>query len=327
MSRNPYLFIVGCARSGTTLLQRMLDHNPLLAVANEARFMLRLADGGTEENDPPLTPEMVEWVRAYHRFPELGISESVVSAAAATARTYGEFASALYSEFGKLYGKALVGEKTPRYVGFLSRLHTVFPWVKTIHLIRDGRDVALSTLQWAREGKGPGKYQLWLEEPVAVCALWWQRNVSIGRASGVDLGSKRYQEVKYEDLVNEPEETLRRITGFLELPFSPQMLAYHEGKTRHRAGLSTKKAWLPPTPGLRDWRTQMSGRDIELFEALAGDLLSMLGYERAFQAISPEIAEVAERCRDWWDAARMRRSFERASALSSSRTRYSDSAC
>jgi hypothetical protein len=280
----------------------MLDHHPFLAVANEARFMLRIAENGTREIDLPLTSELIEWVRSHHRFPKLELSEMAVSKAAENSRTYREFVSALYEEYGKVHNKALTGEKTPRYVRYLPVLHAVFPWVRTIHLIRDGRDVALSTLQWARNGnKGPGRFQLWRKAPLAACALWWRWQVSSGRLDGGDLGSEVYHEVRYENLVSRPEETLRDITEFLELPFAPEMLAYHEGKVRYNTGLSTKKAWLPPLPGLRDWRTQMSERDVELFEEIAGDLLSTLGYERAFKTISPEIAKVGEQYRNWWE--------------------------
>lgn len=320
MNQNPYLFIVGCARSGTTLVQRMLDDHPLLAVANEARFMLRIAEQGGLETDPPLTAELVEWVRSYHRFPKLGLSDAAFSESVAKASTFGEFASALYCEYGKLQGKPLAGEKTPKYVRFLPLLRALFPWVKTIHIIRDGRDVALSVLQWAREDKGPGKFQLWREEPVAVCALWWQWQVGTGRTSGVDLGSAHYCEVKYEDLIDDPEQTLRAVSAFLNLPFAPEMLAYHQGKTRYEAGLSSKKAWLPPTRALRDWRTQMTERDLELFEALAGDFLSALGYERAIRAVSPEILALSERCRTQWESEMTRR----AGSSARSTPRFSD---
>lgn len=315
MIRDPYLFIVGCARSGTTLLQRMLDHHPMLAVANEARLMLRVARSETQETDPPLTSELVEWVRSYHRFTQLGLPEAIVDEAAAGARTYGEFASRLYSAYGKVQGKAFAGEKTPRYVRFLPRLHYFFPWVRTIHLIRDGRNVTLSTLEWAQGNKGPARLQLWSKEPVAACALWWQWQVSKGRHDGAKLGRDKYHEVKYEDLISFPKKELRDVTEFLALPFAPEMLAFHSGKQRSKPKLSAKKAWLPPTQGLRDWRTQMSARDVELFEAIAGDLLSTLGYERAFTAVSPSMLRVSKHCRDWWQTNMTRREATRASSL------------
>lgn len=302
LDRNPYVFVVGCPRSGTTLLQRMLDCHPRLAVANDTHFITRVVQRLTDGMDPPLTSDLIEKVLHYKRFPRLGLSEAVVLKAAARARTYGEFVSVLYSEYGRLREKPLAGEKTPDYVRYLPLLHALFPWVRIIHIIRDGRDVTLSMRQWAREGKGPGRFELWREDPLAVCALWWRWHVATGRRDGAGLGPFRYREVKYEDLVARPDETLRGIATFLELPFAPEMLAYYVGKTRYAPGLSSKKAWLPPTPGLRDWRTQMGDRDVALFEAIAGDLLAELGYERAVDTTPPEIAAIAERYRRWWDS-------------------------
>src|SRR5207249_10834867 len=255
--RNPYAFVVGCPRSGTTLLQRMLDHHPRLAVANDSHFVPRAIDEVipqittqvTDTIDPPLSNELVQWVLGYRRFRRLGLSETVVRGAAVGRHRYSEFVSALYSEFARLHGKPLAAEKTPDYVRRLPLLHALFPWVRTIHIIRDGRDVALSALQWASEDKGPGKWELWREEPVAVCALWWRWQTSTGVRDGVILGPERYFEVKYEELVAWPENTLRNIAAFLQLPFAGQMLTYYEGKTCPKPGRSSKKAWLPPTPG------------------------------------------------------------------------------
>ncbi len=317
--RNPYLFIMGCPRSGTTLLQRMLDHHPEVAVVNEARFIpLAVAEApdGVDQRlapldpqdatggiDPLLAPEHVERARSYKRFPRLGLPETAVREAASTARSYGEFVDTIFSEFGRLQGKPLAGDKSGFYCLYVPLLRTLLPWVKFIHIIRDGRDVTLSVLEWARKReKGPRRFSLWREEPIATSALWWRWYVTEGRRHAAELGPGRYCEVQYETLVANPEETLREVTGFLELPFAPEMLAYHEGKTRRKRGLSSKKKWLPPTEGLRSWQTQMTERNVELFEAIAGDLLSTLGYKREVDSISPQVAEVAEQCEGWWRA-------------------------
>ena len=305
--QNPYLFVVGCPRSGTTQLQRMLDHHPLLAVANDTHFIPRAIEHLPIGVDPPLTRDLVEWVRNYRRFYRLGLSDDAVYAAAANALTYREFVSALYQEYGRLRGKPLAGEKTPDYDRYLPRLHSLFPWAKIVHIIRDGRDVALSALDWARPDKGPGKFMLWQDQPVAVCALWWREHVTTARQDAATLSAMRYDEVGYEDLVSRPEETLRPLAAFLELPFATEMLTYYVGKVKYTPGLSTKKAWLPPTPGLRDWRTQMKEQDVELFEALAGDLLSDLGYQRGFASVTPAVAAAAEEYRGRWERERAER--------------------
>lgn len=323
--QHPYVFVVGCPRSGTTLLQRMLDCHPQLAVANDTHFIPRAIEkvipqaieSVTDGADLPLTPEIVESVRNYHRFARLKLPDATVRQVAAKVATYGQLVSALYVEYGRLRGKPLAGEKTPDYVRWLPFLHGLFPWTKVVHIIRDGRDVCLSMLEWAKEDKGPGRFELWREEPVGVCALWWGWHVSSGRRDGEALGPSKYRELQYEELVVRPEETLRDLANFLDLPFASEMFAYYEGKTRSQPGLSAKKAWLPPTPGLRDWRSQMAPCDVELFEAISGDSLVALGYERSFGTISPEIAAVAERCRRWWESEIEQRHEEFAGRVAS----------
>jgi Sulfotransferase family len=300
----PYVFIVGCPRSGTTLLQRILDHHPKLAVANDTHFIPRVVD--PEGGDVPLSPELVDRVLNYHRFGRLGLDDAAVRRAAAQTRTYAEFVGALYTEFGARHAKPLAGEKTPDYVRYLPLLGRLFPRSRVIHIIRDGRDVALSALEWARPDKGPGRFSLWPQDPVAVCALWWRWQVTSGRTDGRALGS-RYQEVRYEDVVARSRETVERLCLFLQLPFAPQTLTYHVGRQREEPGLSAKSAWLPPTPGLRDWRAQMPDRDVAVFEALAGDLLSSLGYERATGVPARAVRSLTQRYRSCWEEELQRR--------------------
>lgn len=299
---NPYVFVVGCPRSGTTLLQRMLDHHPQLAVANDTHFIPRAIEGIPAGVNPGLDGELVERVRRYHRFPRLNLPDEAVSQAASRAGTYAEFVSHLYLAYARLQGKPLAGEKTPDYVRHLPLLHGLFPETRIIHIIRDGRNVALSTLEWARKDKGPGRFQLWQEDPLAVCALWWRWQVTSGRRDGKLLGPDVYHEIRYEDLVNQSENVLRDVSTFLGLPFADQMLKFYEGKTRAEPGISAKKAWLPPTPGLREWQTQMSASDVELFEALAGDLLNELDYQKGAGNIFSSVAALAEQRQRQWEA-------------------------
>jgi hypothetical protein len=299
MGRNPYLFVVGCPRSGTTLLQRMLDAHPLLAVSNDPHF-IPFAPGVRDGLDPPITPELVDWLLGYRTFARLGLDESAVRAAADCGGTFRDLVARLYDVFGGQRGKPLAGEKTPRYVRYLPLLHALFPAARVVHLVRDGRDVALSTLDWARPDRGPGRFRLWERSPVAVCALSWRWHVTTGMRDGAALGAL-YTEVRYEDLVARPATALRRVVSAVGLPFDERMLTFHVGRTRADPGLSAKEAWLPPTAGLRDWRTQLSAGDVELFEALAGDLLARLGYERAYEAVSPAAEAAAARHRAAWE--------------------------
>ena len=304
--QNPFVFVVGCPRSGTTLLQRMLDNHPELAVAHDSHFIPLAIKNESVGVDPQLTPELVTWVTSYRRFHRLQLSEGDVAEAASRSTTYSEFVGALYTAYARAHGKRLAGEKTPDYVRYLPQLHALFPSARFIHIIRDGRDVALSVRDWAQGGKGPSRRALWDEEPIAVCALWWSRFVSTGFRDGAPLGRSAYREVLYERLVEAPVATLTELAEFLCLPDSPAMAAYHVGKTHQRSGRSSKSAWLPPTSGLRDWRSAMAPRDRALFELLAGEQLSALGYELSGDPVTEELAQVADRCRTWWETRALR---------------------
>ena len=242
---NPYLFVVGCPRSGTTLLQRMLDAHPDMAIANDTHFVTRAAKRVLREDpNPRLTPELVDAVLAYRRFYRMGLSEDRVRAAAQDCETKAQFVGRLYDLRGQDQGKPVSGEKTPDFCKQIPRLGALFPHAKFIHIVRDGRDTALSTLDWANEKKGPGKLGLWRDDPVGTCALWWRGQVSRGSRDGRRLADGRYHEIRYEDLVSDPEGRLKAISRFLEIPYSEQMSQFFVGKTRKQPGLSAKSAWM-----------------------------------------------------------------------------------
>ena len=304
---NPCLFVVGCPRSGTTLLQRMLDAHPLLTVANDTHFIARAVSAVAPDwRDEPGALEAAdtrlrEWSRAYRRFPRLGLDAAAVERAAAPRDGYARFVGRLYDELAVSRTKPFAGEKTPDYVSHLPLLHALFLDARFIHIVRDGRDVALSLLEWATPSKGPGRIPLWSRDPMAVCALWWRRGVEAGRRDGAELGAGRYLEVRYEELVASPERGLREIASFLDLPFAEEMLTFNRGRERRDSGRSAKSAWLGPTSGLRDWRRQMDAENIELFEALAGETLGSAGYVRHVRRPSADAGARAERASEWWD--------------------------
>jgi Sulfotransferase family len=305
----PYAFVVGCPRSGTTLLLRMLDAHSQFAVANDTHFIPRVLEkqrpweiasvlaGG----DLPLDRELVEAAMTYHRSARLELSPSDWEKAANTSKSYAEFVSRLYEAFAQMRSKTFAIEKTPDYVRHIPLLHALFPQAKFVHIVRDGRDVALSLRDWANKTKGPGKFERWDEDPIAVSALWWEWLVTQGRAAGVGLPANQYLEVSYEALLARPEETLSDLCKFLKVPFERSMGEFHQGKRRDGEGLSAKQAWLPPTPGLRSWRCQMSQSERERFEALVGPSLADFGYETLGGEANPAAHDAAIEFRSWWE--------------------------
>jgi sulfotransferase family protein len=280
---NPYVFIVGCPRSGTTLLHRLADAHPLLAIVHETLWIPSFYErrvGLTPEGR--VTPELLPRLVEHRRFKHLEIAPEEVERMLATDEPipYARFVTALLDRFGAARGKPLVGDKSPGYVRNMPVLHELFPHARFVHLIRDGRDVCLSAVNWRKADRVLGRYHTWQRDPITTAALWWERCVRLGRESGRALGPELYTEVRYEDVVADPEGECRRLCDFLRLEFDAAMLRFHEGRTRALPGLSTKRRWLPPTAGLRDWRTEMDAADVDRFEAVAGELLEELGYGR-----------------------------------------------
>ena len=307
---NPYMFLVGCPRSGTTLLQRMLDAHPSLAVANDTHFITRAAKTALRHADnPSLTQELLDAVLKYKRFYRMGLEEREVRETAARCKDYAEFVSRLYTLRAKGLGKTLSGEKTPDYCRQVPALAKLFPAAKFVHILRDGRDVALSLADWANKGKGPGRWASWEWDKLGTCALSWRWQVLQGRRDGDASAASRYYELHYESLVSDPKNTLRNLAKFLRLNNVASMVNYHVGRTRSKPGLSPKSAWLPATSGLRDWRTQMQREDVEVFEELAADALEVFGYERASEGPTPEAKSRARKLKRWWQSQKMARAL------------------
>jgi hypothetical protein len=307
---NPYVFFVGCPRSGTTLLRRIGDAHPELAVIGELHWLPRWWErrvGMTA--DGIVTRELVDALLAEPRFHKLDVTAEAVAGLVEDGRPkhYARFVTELFDLHGGRRRKRLVGEKTPGYVRSLRTLHSLWPQARVVHLIRDGRDVALSLFDRTRTKRRAWRLPTWEEDPATTAAVYWEWNVRLGREAGARLGPERYYEVRYEALTADPELECRKVCDFLALSFDPMMLRFHKGRTRPEPGLSAKKAWQPVTPGLRRWQEQMTPGDVVRFEALAGDLLSELGYERAADASATELAHATSLRVAFVDEARARR--------------------
>ena len=290
---NPHVFIVGCPRSGTTLLKRMVDAHPEISITRETHWITKLLHGEEAASlTQPATPALLARLLADERFQRLKVDPEPLERLVTgdPPASYAELVSAVYDQYGARKGKPLVGDKTPRYVRDIPVLHELFPHARFVHLIRDGRDVCSSVLHWKNER---GRWTVtsratWEDEPVMTIALWWEQLVRRGREAGAAHGPGLYHELKYEALTSAPATECAALCAFLGVPEDDSMLAFHEGRTRDEPGLDSKSAWRPVTAGLRSWRREMTETDLKAFEAVAGDLLDELGYERGAPDPSPD---------------------------------------
>ncbi len=265
------------------MLRLMLDSHPDLAVPWESHFVVamwqdrrryRTASGVDAQRmvrDIASTPMFGQW-----DVPAEALRRRID---ALERPTFADVIGAVFMAYADSRGKTRWGDKTPSYVRSISVLARLFPTARFVHIIRDGRDVALSYLSvpW-------GPTDIWH------AARRWKQDVRRGRRDGATLPPTRYLEVRYEDLVRDPRSSLERICAVASLPFVEQMLEYHRDGSERLASPEAHKvyhasAFKPPTAGLRDWRTQMRPADLLAFESVAGGLLEELGYQRGRPAI------------------------------------------
>ena len=266
------MIVLGVRRSGTTLLRVMLDRNPELAVPDESYFVPQLARRHRTPVDPAAflddlrrLPTLVDW----------GLSPASVQARLRPGMTTDDAIAAVFAAYAAERGKARWGDKTPLYMQHLDLLERLFPDARFVHLIRDGRDAALSFLSvqagLMTEGWGHPR-------DAAGFACQWATEVASARELGARVGGQRYRELRYEALVADPEGELRAVCAFAGLEYDPAMLDY-VGQTDSARKAHQQRLNEPPRQNVRKWRTEMSESDRHAFEEVAGALLAELGYE------------------------------------------------
>jgi hypothetical protein len=268
----PPLIVLGVRRSGTTLLRVMLDRNAELAVPDESYFVPQLARRHRGRVDPAA---FVDDLRRLPTLVEWELSPDAVAALLHRGMTTGEAIAAVFEAYAGERGKTRWGDKTPLYMQYLPLLERLFPTARYVHLIRDGRDAAVSFLA-VPEGimtAGWGH-----PRDAAGFACQWVTEIGAGRALGARVGPERYLELRYEALVADPAAELRHVCAFAVLGYDDAMLGY-VGRTDSARKLHQQRLNEPPRVGVRDWRSEMPATEIAGFEAVAGDLLHELGYE------------------------------------------------
>ena len=285
MIESPKPFIVGVGRSGTTLLRLMLDAHSDMAIPPETHFIPRLnLQCGREEFFSVVTSE-VTWG-------DFHIDRAVFKNALNNITPFSvtEGLRCFYRLYALKSGKKYVGDKTPIYSLSMTSIQLMLPEARFIHLIRDGRDVALSHRGlWF----GPG-------DDINAAAEFWSSRINNARQQAPLL--KHYLEIKFEQLILNTVDVLINICEFLEMPFSETMLTYHvhahkrleefEDHYHAEKKVQIKREDLialfkltkrsPDASRVFCWKNQMNEADQLSYEKIAGELLKDLGYETRF---------------------------------------------
>ncbi|BCO07690.1 sulfotransferase [Desulfolithobacter dissulfuricans] len=237
----PPIFIIGTQRSGTTLLCRILTVHPDIFIRNEIPGVTKIfSEGRTREQ---IMADI-----------DLAMEESL---------------GANLEKFLEQNKKKRWGLKDPDLTHCLGPLSAAFPDARIIFIIRDGRAVANSYIKnmW---GLGVNTYY---------GALRWQREVNT-QLEFARQHQERCYIIKFEDLIGNHVEELKKICDFIDEPYASELTNYYEHSTVITKRKQSKNVFRKPDIRLtQKWMTDLSSFQINVFETVAGETLTQLGYE------------------------------------------------
>ena len=285
------LFIIGNPRSGTTLLRLMVASHPAIVVPPECGFAIwwrekygawTAADNAKDHvrgfiNDLAQSKKIETWKLDYAY-----LAKEIL---AKQPGNYATLVSLVYETYAQAYKPAFErwGDKNNFHVRHVADLHALFPDAQFVHIVRDGRDVACSYRQLS-QAKMTSAYAPKLPVDIAAIAGEWKANLEAVRADFAKLPAHLRKELRYEDLVRQPEDTLRKLCGFLGEPYEPQMLEYHVLNRRDSLEPGEFLQWkaktlaAPDASALGKFQTELSSADIDLFVRVACEMLRAYHY-------------------------------------------------
>ncbi|NQZ09750.1 MAG: sulfotransferase [Algicola sp.] len=279
MIDNTPFFLLGAARSGTTMLRLMLNRHSRLAIPFESHF-LRLVFEKLPTERPFTSTEVNQMVdlivternfSTWHLNPD-EVRHTLLGLAPAPLNI---LVDALFHMEIAASKKPRWGDKTPVYYHCWQKLMALFPGSKLVHIIRDGRDVVRSLQQVGWHGPTADDR-----------ARYWLQRVEMAQEATRQLGPERNLIIQYEDLVLQTQATLKRLCDFLQESFEVAMLNFYEDSDHYISDIDGQvhgKLGRPPRPeDVHRWRTEMPQAEQMRFEAVAGKGLRLMSYPCRF---------------------------------------------
>lgn len=274
----PPIFIVGAARSGTTLLQYMLRSHPDISLPTaESHFFIpfykkrnSFGDLQQEQNIQRLLAEIYQTRQSLFDNDVHGLQFDVKKLSRLFHQqkltTIPQIIAGIFQQNAEAEGKKRWGDKTPYYILHLETILSMFPDAQIIHLIRDGRDCSLSMLE--------RKWDLQIFNTYHA-AYTWDKYVTAGKVFGAKH-PESYFEIHYEDILNQPEEAIKKLCAFLQIEFNDSVINFKKSNGSGKTSLLTKPL---QTNNQEKWKSKMSTKDINIFESLAQNSLKDCGYQ------------------------------------------------
>lgn len=285
------LFIIGNPRSGTSLLRLMLTAHSRIVIAPECGFAIwYLEKYGDWSSRDLATSRRTTFLDDLWRAKKLetwnltrpALERFIVEEAP---ETYSSLVAAVYRFFATTTKPAfrLWGDKNNHYLHHIATIRSLFPGARFVHIVRDGRTVACSYKALAQR-KIISEYAPRLPADIKEIATEWSGNTACVRSAFDSFQYENAIELRFEDLVSRPVQSLQSICNFLDLRYEPQMLEYYRLTPEEAAEPSCYQEWKSKTRSallvdeVDRYSRELSQEELELFSSLAGTQLSWYGY-------------------------------------------------
>lgn len=260
------VMIVGHGSSGTSITGKLIREYLRVSFGTESQFIpryyYRLQRYGDLDNDANLRRLIADVLneRWFIRSRKFGFQTDLEDVfAGIKERSYRGVLDSIFRQLAVHNRMVRWGDKSPEYIHHLPVLKAVFPDARYIHLVRDGRDVALSVFD-----------RFWGAKNLVTAALEWRDAVESGRTFLNTLQSDQFIELRYEDLLTQPRETFAKIIAFLNVEDGDGRLIEHIVRQAERELKSNN---------FNKWKTALTTKQQQAFDRVNGDLLALYGYE------------------------------------------------
>ncbi|GGD49785.1 sulfotransferase family protein [Muriicola marianensis] len=273
------IYIVGVGRSGTSLLQSMLHAHSELTSAPESHFFRSYLskEGKTAMFEKKGSKEFTKILRNDRHFQRLELNPGSFKALEGATFNMADVYTEINEQLKNRNRKSRLVDKDPRNLENISSIHSHFPQAQIIHIIRDPRDVVYSKLKANWSSKRP----YWLH------AMIGEAQMKHGLKSADRLKSVSYYRLRYEDLLEDPEETLKGLCDFLGIAFEEGMLRFNDAAKDlvTKEEMQWKKETLKPLmKGNRfKWKEFYTPFQLAVIEAIAKPTMLKFGYEKMSQ--------------------------------------------
>jgi Sulfotransferase family len=306
--RRPVI-IGGCPRSGTTLLRTMLHCHPELAIPRETRFVLESWRQRRKFGDLHKAAnrrKLARWIftRDKSLARRLGLDpETAIKRVVASSPTLGSALATSFTMYAEKHGKPRWGDKRPMYASRMTAIWDLFPNAQFINVVRDPRACVASLRKLG-----------WYEGSIAPSVELWERTVTAVDRWRSDLRADQLLDVRYEELISDPESTLGQVAAFAGLASDrsafEQMFSYHELKETRSQRYHSNLSRPIDASRVSAWTEVLEPPEIAFIEQATLPIMRQWGYEPIADGVSAPAELVGE-----LTARRKRQAANRRKAL------------